>query len=304
MGFDTSDDACVYLVRDDLAVIQTVDFFPPVVDDPYQFGQIAAANALSDIYAMGGEPTLALNLLCFPTCLPLEAVRDILAGGADKVREAGAIIAGGHSVDDNEPKYGLSVSAFAHPDSIWTNAGAREGDALILTKPLGSGITTTAAKAGEIPKEEFAASIAVMATLNKYARDAAVTVGIGACTDITGFGLMGHAAEMADASGVTIEIFAERPALLPGAAECAKMGIVPGGAYRNRDYLAGRCLIDGNVPLHVQDILFDPQTSGGLLLALPEEKAAGLLELLAKKCPQSAIIGRVKKRGQESVRVL
>lgn len=294
----------MYKLRDDLAMIQTVDFFPPVVDDPYTYGQIAAANALSDIYAMGATPTLALNILCFPACLPPEVARAVMAGGADKVAEAGAVIAGGHSVEDDEPKYGLCVSGFAHPDAIWSNAAAHEGDVLLLTKPLGSGILNTAAKADLLTDEQFRPAVQAMSALNKAARDAAVAYAVHACTDITGFGLIGHACEMADGSGKTLELTASAFPLLPHAREVAMMGIIPKGAYDNRGYTQDRVQMDEGVPLPVQDILFDPQTSGGLLLSLSPEEARSLLGDLRGSCPQAAVVGRVLPRGAASVRVL
>lgn len=293
VGFDTSDDACVYRIREDLAAIQTVDFFPPVVDDPYLYGQIAAANALSDLYAMGADVTMALNILCIPSCLPPELVKGILEGGQSKVTEAGGIIAGGHSVEDNEPKYGLCATGFLHPDKVWFNANAQPGDVLILTKALGSGILTTAAKADLLSEEAFSPTVDSMTTLNKYAKDAAVAVGIHACTDITGFGMLGHTCEMAQASGVTILLFADQHPLLPQAAEMARMGIVPQGAYRNRDYLAGQVSFQKRVPLHLQDILFDPQTSGGLLLSVAESKSKELLSRLEEVAPHSRMVGLV-----------
>lgn len=304
MGFDTSDDACVYKLRDDLAVIQTVDFFPPMVDDPFTFGQIAAANALSDIYAMGASPTLALNLLCFPACLDQAIMEDILRGGADKVKEAGAIIAGGHSIRDDEPKYGLCVSGFAHPDAIWSNAKAREGDILLLTKPLGSGINNTAAKADVLTEEQFAPTIEAMTALNKYAQGAASGAEIHACTDITGFGLVGHACEMAEASGKTIELFASALPLLPHTLEMAEMGMIPGGAYQNMDFIGTRAFFSKNVAQALRDICFDPQTSGGLLLAIAEKDADSLTKRLQAVCPQATAIGRVLGRGEASVRIL
>lgn len=303
MGFDTSDDACVYKVRDDLAIIQTVDFFPPVVDDPYQYGQIAAANALSDVYAMGGTPSFALNILCFPSCLPLSMLKEIMAGGQDKVREAGAVIAGGHSIDDPVPKYGLCVSGFIHPDAIWTNHGAREGDLLILTKPLGSGINNTAAKCELLTEAQLQPTIDMMATLNKYARDIAVTAAIHACTDITGFGLLGHAREMADGSGKTIQLFGEAIPLLPHALSMAEAGAVPGGAYRNSEYAGDHVSFDADISPAMRDILFDPQTSGGLLFSVPEDSAEALLQRLRGACKEAAIVGRVLARCGQSVRV-
>ena len=303
VGFDTSDDACVYKLRDDLAIIQTVDFFPPMVDDPFAFGQIAAANALSDIYAMGAEPTLALNILCFPSCLSQEIMEQILQGGAGKVKEAGAMIAGGHSIHDEEPKYGLCVSGFIHPAAIWSNATARQGDVLLLTKPLGSGINNTAAKADLLTEKQFAPTVETMTALNKYAKDAAMGTDVHACTDITGFGLLGHACEMAEGSGKTIEFLAGALPLLPHARDMAEMGIIPGGAYRNRDFIGPRVAIDEGVPLSMQDILYDPQTSGGLLLSVAEAEADALLKRLRAVCPQAAIVGRVCARGEASVRV-
>lgn len=302
VGFDTSDDACVYKLRDDLAMIQTVDFFPPMVDNPYQFGQIAAANALSDIYAMGAEPSVALNILCVPNCLPPQAVKEIISGGYDKVHEAGAVIAGGHSVEDDEPKYGLCVSAFIHPNEIWSNATARPGDRLVLTKPLGSGILSTAAKADLITQEEFKPVLEGMAALNKYARDAALPIGINACTDITGFGFIGHAREMADASGCTFEISESAVPRYPLAKRLAEEGIIPAGAYRNREYAGSRVMFGKAVPLALQDILFDPQTSGGLLFAVAEEKLPPLMDAL-KLC-RAAVVGRVLEREAVSIRVL
>jgi len=293
----------VYKLSDELAVIQTVDFFPPIVDDPFMYGQIAAANSLSDVYAMGGQPAFALNILCFPCSLPLEMLREILDGGYKKVQEAGAIIAGGHSIDDPVPKYGLCVSGFIHPSKVWSNAGAREGDLLVLTKPVGSGITTTAAKAGLITPEQFAPSIAAMAALNKHARDAAATVKVNACTDITGFGLLGHTSEMATGSGKTIELFSREVPLLPGALAMAEEGIVPGGAFRNREYLGESVAFAQDVPLPLQDILCDPQTSGGLLVSVPEKDAKALLERLEETCPDAAIIGQVLPQESVSIRV-
>ena len=269
-----------------------------MVDDPFTFGQIAAANALSDIYAMGAEPALALNILGFPSCLPQEVMEEILNGGASKVQEAGAVIAGGHSIQDAEPKYGLCVTGFIHPAALWRNSTAKKGDVLLLTKPLGNGITNTAAKAGLLEGSLFAPTIDAMTTLNKYARDAAVSVGIHACTDITGFGLLGHACEMAKGSGKTIELFADALPLLPYALDMAEKEMTPGGAGRNRDFFGARALIGGGVSLPVQDILFDPQTSGGLLFSVAEQDADTLLARLKAVCPQTAVVGRVVERGE------
>lgn len=284
-------------------MIQTVDFFPPVVDDPYLYGQIAAANALSDVYAMGAAPSVALNILCFPTCQPLSMLQKIMAGGYDKVHEAGAVIAGGHSVDDQEPKYGLCVSAFIHPDEIWSNATAKQGDYLVLTKPLGSGVLSTAAKADVITQEEFHPALVGMAALNKYARDAAAGVGVSACTDITGFGFIGHACEMAEASGVTFELTAADVPLYPGAKQLAEQGILPEGTYRNREYAGERVRFADTVSLAEQDMLFDPQTSGGLLFSVPEENITVLMDALAENAGDSAVIGRVTAKGPSALYV-
>lgn len=292
VGFDKSDDAAVYRVSDDLALVQTVDFFPPIADDPYLFGQIAATNALSDVYAMGGEPRIALNLLCIPKSMPDGAVHDLLRGGYNKVYEAGAVIAGGHSILDEEPKYGLCVTGFVHPDKILTNAGAQPGDVLFLTKPLGAGILTTAAKADLCPPDVLDTVFARMTTLNKAARDAMVQFRVHACTDVTGFGLLGHVLEMAQGSGVQIELDASALPIPPEALEFARMGILPEGMYRNRKYAEAFVAADG-VPLEVQDALYDPQTSGGLLIAVDAADADALAAELQKTVPDAQRIGTV-----------
>lgn len=301
MGFDTSDDACVYRLREDLVMIQTVDFFTPIVDDPYLYGQIAAANALSDIYAMGASPSVALNILCIPSCLPQEMVKEILAGGYDKVHEAGAVIAGGHSIEDEEPKYGLCVSAFAHPEAVWSNAGVKPGDVLILTKPLGTGILATAARADLITDTQFRPVLAGMATLNRYARDAALGLPVNACTDITGFGFLGHAAEMAEASGCSFRVAAEAVPVYPFARKLAEEGIIPGGAYRNREFVKNRVAFSAAVPVAMQDLLYDPQTSGGLLFSVPEKDSAAMMQALEKTVPGAAIIGKAENRQASAV---
>ncbi len=304
VGFETGDDACVYLARDDLAVLQTVDFFPPVVDDPYLYGQIAAANALSDIYAMGGTPSIALNILCVPSCLPPEDIRQILAGGHSKIVEAGAVLAGGHSVEDDIPKYGMCVTGFARPDAVWSNAGAREGDVLVLTKALGSGVNATAARAGFLPEADFAPTVGAMATLNKYARDAAARYDIHACTDITGFGLLGHVLELAQASGITAELRAAALPVLPCAAAMIEAGMSPGGTGRNRSHLAGHAAVSPAVPDVLEELLFDPQTSGGLVLCLSEADAAALVSRLHAEDRVAAVIGRILPRGEKPVVVV
>ena len=293
VGFENSDDAAVYKIDDTIALIQTLDLFPPIVDDPYKYGQIAAANALSDVYAMGGSPKLAMNILCYPEDLPNEVVREILHGGYDKVKEAGAIIAGGHSLKDKEPKYGLSVTGFVKIEEILTNSNAKPGDLLILTKPLGTGILNTAAKAGLVSEETEETAIASMVMLNKEAGLVMKEYPVHSCTDITGFGLLGHTYEMGAGSGVTISLDAASMPLLPQARDMAGMGIIPAGAYANREFLNGKIKADSKIPLDLMDILFDPQTSGGLLIALPEKEAYRLLADLKGQIPYAEIIGQI-----------
>ena len=297
VGYDSSDDAAVYRVSDDVAVIETVDFFTPIVDDPYLFGQIAAANALSDVYAMGGEPRVAMNLLCVPNCLPKEDVRAIWEGGHSKAVEAGCVIAGGHTIQDSEPKYGLCVTGFVHPERILKNVGAQPGDVLVLTKPIGSGVLTTALKADLISASSRDAAYAHMATLNKAAGDAVRQVSdVHACTDITGFGLLGHSFEMAEGSGVTIRLHSKALPLMDEALDMAGMGIIPSGAYRNMDYVKPHLAVLPSAQQALLDLAADPQTSGGLLVALPREQAKRLLSLLRPFAPWSAIVGEVSAR--------
>lgn len=294
MGYDSSDDACVYQVSPEVAVIQTVDFFTPIVDDPYLFGQIAAANALSDVYAMGGVPKLAMNLLCVPNCLSLQTVRRILEGGHSKAVEAGCVIAGGHTIQDNEPKYGLCVTGFVHPDRILRNVGALPGDVLVLTKPLGAGILTTALKADLISPEARDEVYAHMATLNARAGQAVLQVEqVHACTDVTGFGLLGHAFEMTQEGSVTIRLHGKALPLMREAREMAEMGVIPSGAYRNQDYVRPHLTLLPGAEQVLLDLASDPQTSGGLLVALPPDQAERLLALLRPFAPWSAIVGQV-----------
>ncbi len=292
VGFDKSDDASVYKVSDDLAIVQTVDFFPPIHDDPYTFGQIAAANALSDVYAMGGEPRLALNIMAVPKDMPSEAVHELLRGGYEKAYEAGAIITGGHSILDDEPKYGLAVTGFVHPKRVLTNSGARPGDVLLLTKPLGIGILTTAAKVDLASPESMALAVRLMTTLNKGARDAMVKYRVHACTDVTGFSLMGHGLEMAQGSGVELRIDVDAVDLIPEAVELARIGILPEGMYRNRKF-AQPYVDPGQVELARQDVLYDPQTSGGLLIAVDPADADALFAELREAVPSAQRIGTV-----------
>ena len=301
VGYDKSDDASVYVLDDETALVQTTDFFPPIVDDPYLFGQIAAANAISDVYAMGGAPKLAMNLLCFPSCLGLDAVRAILAGGADKVREAGAVIAGGHSIEDQEPKYGLCVTGFGRPDRILANSTAREGDVLVLTKPIGTGVLTTAAKAQLLGEADLAAMTAIMTALNKTACETMLPLSPSACTDITGFGLVGHTLEMARGSGLTARLWAGEVPLLPGALDLAREGLLPAGCHRNRADTGDEVALAGGISRERADLLFDPQTSGGLLVALPEGGAEELLRRLWDRGLTAAVIGRMAAKGEKSV---
>ena len=286
-------------------MIQTLDFFTPVVDDPYLFGQIAAANSLSDVYAMGGEPKVALNIVCFPNCLDPEILGEILRGGADKVKEAGAVLVGGHSVQDDEPKYGLSVSGFVHPDKIYRNYGCRPGDVLVLTKQIGSGIINTAVKAEMASEQAKTEAVKVMSSLNKKAKEAAEGFPVNACTDITGFGLLGHCAEMAEASGVTLEIQAKRVPYMQEAADYAKMGLIPAGAYKNREHC--QSMVDAErVEEYVTDLMYDPQTSGGLLFSLPKCYADEFMNGLkrAKLDTKVSVIGRVLEKEEKLIRLL
>ena len=294
VGFDKSDDASVYKVSDDLALVQTVDFFPPIADDPYLFGQIAATNALSDVYAMGGEPRLCLNIMAVPESMPKDAVHQLLRGGYDKVYEAGALITGGHSILDDEPKYGLAVTGFVHPDRVLTNSGARPGDVLLLTKPIGIGVLTTAQKAEMLSPEGQALAERLMTTLNKSARDAMVRYRVHACTDVTGFGLLGHSFEMAQGSDVELELNVDDIDLIPEALAFANMGLLPAGMYRNRTF-AEPGVDAGIVELCRQDLLYDPQTAGGLLMAVDPADADALYEELKGSVPSAQRIGVVRE---------
>lgn len=303
VGYDKSDDASVYVINEELAIVQTIDFFPPIVDDPFLFGQIAAANALSDVYAMGGEPKLAMNVMCVTNQMGKDAIYDILKGGYEKAYEAGVIITGGHTIEDPEPKYGLSVTGFVHPGEVLTNSSAREGDVLILTKPLGIGILTTAAKAELVEAPLMDKIYQQMAQLNKAARDIMVKYEVHSCTDVTGFALLGHSCEMARGSGLTIHIDTKKVPYHKEAYELAEMGFIPAGAYRNRDFAEKDVMVRGNVSRAMQDILYDPQTSGGLLMAVPEKAAERLLSELRDSIPCAEMIGYVTEK-EESYLVL
>lgn len=303
VGMGTSDDAAVYKITDDIALVQTLDFFTPVVDDPYLYGQIAAANSLSDVYAMGGEPKLALNITCFPMDLDKEAIKNILKGGHDKVREANAMIIGGHTVEDKEPKYGLSVTGFINPKDVVTNSNAKPGDILILTKPLGMGILNTGIKAGIVSEEGYKIAVHTMSELNKFSKDAMMKVGVNSCTDITGFGLLGHAFEMADGSNVTIKFNSSSVPIIEEALSLARMGIIPGGAYRNMEYIKTQVKISEQVPQEIIDCMYDPQTSGGLLISVEKTKAKQLLKELKNSTTAYGIVGEVLEKSDYSILV-
>ena len=294
-GMEGAEDAGVYKLTEELAIIQTLDFFTPIVDDPYAFGQVAAANALSDVYAMGGSPLTAMNIACFPQkTMDISILREVLAGGLDKMHEAGVILVGGHTIEDPELKYGLSVTGTIHPAKVIRNTGAVAGDKLILTKPLGTGIISTAIKQGKANEESVNRITKSMATLNRKAAELMQESGVNACTDVTGFGLLGHAAEMIEGTGVGMVIHANAVPVFPEAIKLAGMGMIPGGLHRNREFRENMVAIDEKVPDLLADVLFDPQTSGGLLISVPEEKAADLLEKMhGEGVNEAAIIGEI-----------
>lgn len=295
VGLRTSDDAGVYRISDDMALIQTVDFFTPIVDDPYTFGLIAAANALSDIYAMGGKPLTALNICCFSTGLNPDVLADVLRGGAEKIAEAGAVLLGGHTVTDNEIKYGLSVTGVIHPGRVIINGGARPGDALVLTKPLGTGILSTAFKNDAIDQEAFSQAVNSMTVLNRGASEAMQEIGVNGCTDITGFGIAGHMYEMAAASAVNCKVDYSRLPFMEGVHELIEKGYVPGGAYANRRHFGRFVMFSGSMPETGKMAVFDPQTSGGLLISVPGDKADALVKKLSEyKTLCANIIGEVR----------
>ena len=304
MATSTADDAGVYRLTPDLALVQTVDVFTPIVDDPYWFGAIAAANALSDVYAMGGTPRLALNIAGFPRAkLSLDILGEILKGGADKCSEAGVTVIGGHTIDDPEPKFGLAVTGFVHPDRVVTNASARTGDRLVLTKPLGMGVITTGIKQERTSQATIEEAIRLMATLNRAAAQAMIEVGVSAATDITGFGLLGHLHEMTRAAGVHATVRLGQVPILEEAWELARRGMVPGGTQRNRAALEGAVSWDG-IDEEGQILLCDAQTSGGLLIAVPEARLDRLLRSLrAGNVPAAAVIGEIDGAGQGEITV-
>ncbi|WP_054956413.1 selenide, water dikinase SelD [Paenibacillus dakarensis] len=294
VGLDTSDDAGVYRLTDELAMVQTVDFFTPIVDDPYSFGQVAAANAISDIYAMGGKPLTALNIVAFPiSTLDKQVLSDILRGAADKLKEAGVTLVGGHSIDDKEPKFGLAVTGIVHPDKVRTNAGAKPGDALILTKPIGVGILTSSIKKDLLNEEEISRVTSVMAGLNKTAAEIMESYQVHACTDVTGFGLMGHSLEMAKGSGTGIVIVKDQVPVLPRVRELAEAGVIPGGTKNNHAHVQDSVHFPEGMDETDRLILCDAVTSGGLLIALDEKEAGKLLKELLDAGVEAGMIGRV-----------
>lgn len=300
VGFETNDDALVYKVNDDLVIVQSVDFFPPMVDDPYTFGMIAAANSISDIYAMGANPKIAMNVTCFPSCISLDIMREILQGGIDKAKEAGVTIAGGHTVEDSTPKYGLSVTGFAHPNEIYTNCTAKEGDLLVLTKPLGVGLINTAAKVDAASDLSIKIAIESMSTLNKYAKECLKDLNVNSITDVTGFSLAGHSYEMAKGADKTIEIYSDNLPIIDGAIELATAGFIPEGTYNNKNYLTNHFhSYINNEPL--LDVIFDPQTSGGLLVSLPEMDAQKYVSRLLHHTPYVKIIGKVIRKKEKDI---
>ncbi len=301
VGYDTSDDASVYAVSDDLALVQTVDFFPPIVDDPFLFGQIAAANALSDVYAMGAEPKLAMNVMCIASQMGQDAVKAILEGGYSKAYEANVLITGGHTIEDKEPKYGLAVTGFVHPDRLLRNSSAKEGDVLILTKPLGVGILMTAAQGEFVDDSLLKKLYEQMACLNKKARDIMIQYDVHSCTDVTGFGLLGHACEMARGSKKTIHFDVSAIPYHQEAYKMAAMGLVPAGAYRNREFASPDIAIKQPIAEPLLDILYDPQTSGGLLIAVAENDASALERNLQDALSCAKRIGYVTKKTETAL---
>lgn len=304
VGLDTSDDAAVYKVSDDVAIIQTLDFFTPVVDDPYLFGQIAAANALSDIYAMGGTAKVAMNIVAFPNCLSPSVLGDIMKGGADKVAESGALLIGGHSIQNDVPLYGLSVTGFVHPEKIQKNYGAKEGDILIITKQVGTGIVSTAAKVDMASKEACEEAIKVMTTLNRLPKEIMDNYPVHACTDVTGFGLLGHGIEMAEPSGVSFELYADEIPYVTESMSLAEMGMIPEGAYKNKKYFDSKVDLSGVKEVY-GDLLFDPQTSGGLLYAVEAKYGEEIIKALkgSSLATEVAIIGKVVPKKEKLIYV-
>jgi selenide,water dikinase len=295
IGLEHPDDAGVFRMSENTAIVQTLDFLTPVADDPYEFGQIAAANSLSDVYAMGGTPITVMNIVCFPSCdLDAGILPRILEGGLDKIKESGATLVGGHSVDDPEIKYGLSVTGIVHPDRVWANSRAKEGDAVILTKPIGTGIISTAIKGGLASEEQVKQAVKTMSTLNKYAALIAKDFHVHACTDVTGFGLGGHLIEVAKGAGLRIEIYTENIEVLDGVMEYAAMGLLPAGAHKNKRFFEPHICVGKGTDRVRSDLMFDPQTSGGLLLFMAQDQAVQCVDIMKKNGIPAKLIGRVK----------
>ncbi len=303
-GIEGAEDAAVYKLTDEIALVQTVDFFTPIVDDPYLFGQIAAANALSDIYAMGADPITALNIVTFDLELGLDVLSEIIRGGSDKVNEAGALIVGGHTIEDKEPKYGLAATGIVHPDKFFSNSTAKAGDLLVLTKPLGLGILATALKGKAVSEAEIMAAIDSARSLNRQASLAMRKVGANSCTDVTGFGLLGHLAEMMRGSQKAARIYVKDLPVLEGALDFARMGMVPGGAHSNRKHVSKTAEISPEIEPAMIDILFDPETSGGLLISIASEKADSLMEELKKRGAFGRIIGEIFEAEEPKIEVV
>ena len=302
VGLETADDAGIYKVNDNQALVQTVDFFTPIVDDPYLFGQIAATNSLSDVYAMGGKPLTALNIVAFPlNCIDTGVLRAVLDGGASKIVEAGAALLGGHTVEDEEPKYGLSVTGMVHPNHYWSNAAAKEGQVLILTKSIGTGIIALAVKGDLVDAENVKVYHENMVKLNKYAAEILMKYNVTGVTDVTGFGLLGHALEMAEASKVTISVTAKAVPLLPQTKEMAEMGFVTNGGYNNLAHAGEKVQFSSEISEVLQDILFDPQTSGGLLAAVDMNELPLIIEEFKKNDCFIAVVGKVLPRGEKAI---
>ena len=304
MGTSTSDDAAVYKLSEDIALVQTMDFFPPIVDDPYSFGAVAAANALSDIYAMGARPLIALNIVCFPADLPMELLAGILKGGAEKVAEAGAIIAGGHTIDDEEPKYGLAVTGIVKPGEQLANSTAKAGDHLILTKPIGTGIMVNAIKSRLVGKDAEDGLVHLMSTLNKTASEVMVKIGVNACTDVSGFGLLGHLREMSEGSGLGAVVHLSQVPIIEGVWDMAAKDIFPKGTRRNLKSLEEVVVWDTSLSQEARLVLSDAQTSGGLLMAVPPDRSRALLDTLHKAGVNASIIGEMAKDGDPNIQVL
>jgi selenide,water dikinase len=301
VGIQTRDDAGVFKLNEEIALIQTMDFFTPMVDDPYVFGQIAATNAINDVYAMGGNPLLAMNMVAFPQCADMDILKKILQGGLSKIKEAGALLVGGHTVDDNEPKYGLSVSGLIHPEKVISNHGARPGDLIFLTKPIGNGVIATTIKAEMASQEAYDEAIHWMSMLNNGASEAMQQVGVNAATDVTGFGLVGHLFELAAASDVHVELFYDQVRFMRGTLEYANMGLIPGGAYTNRNYLADKVKYAAGIDPTIRDLLYSPETAGGLLISLEENKASDLCSAMEKRGVMCFPFARVVNQGFQPI---